>query len=437
MKLQKVPLQTLFQDQFHGQPTPIQETVYSPLMDGQSVVMASPTGTGKTLAYLWPILDRMEANQTLQTLILSPNQELVAQLLTVVRQWGAPLNIRAQGLMGGANLQRQIENLKEKPEIIVATPGRLLEVLDLSRKLKLHQVTTLVYDEADSLWTDERQDVLIGLQKRLMRDVQVVWASATVDDQLIRKARALKPDLALITLKQGQGHSDHHLLISPNRKKLAQLKRLAQVSGMKALVFFDRIDSLVMMESKLQFEGIPTLALHGRLSQVQRQNALRLFNQGKATYLLTTDVGSRGLDIPELPYVIHYDLARQVETYLHRSGRTGRNGQEGRVISLVNEQEGRDLTRLLEKETIQLHHSRLYNRALVPWSEPTPEEPSVLDSNEGGLTGAKRTGVKQSSPPSSARRTDSESKTAAKARKHKQRLRNRMNKGKPKRLTRE
>lgn len=366
-------LQEVWQQQGFGLPTAIQQTLYEPMCQGQSFVAISPTGTGKTLAYALPILTRIQSNRQLQAVIVAPSQELGKQIGTVIQQWATPLDVNVQLLLGGANFKRQQEALKEKPEILVVTPGRFAEHITKTRKLKLHTVQTVVFDEADYLLNQEDAKAVQQLQKHFLRDTQYVWVSATYGESL-QQLVAQGINLYQIDNAVESSTVSHYYLITHNRQKVDQLKRLAQIDGMQAIVFFEQINQVEEVAAKLLYQGIKVSVLHGQLSKQERELALRLFSQGDTVYLLTTDMAARGLDIPAIPYVIHYNRVDALDTYIHRSGRTGRMNQEGQVLSLVNEQEYRDLTALLGKNIPSLQERIVHTKQLVLPIEKSTKE---------------------------------------------------------------
>lgn len=349
-------LQDFWQGKGFDQPTAIQEKLVSEMIEGNSVIAISPTGTGKTLAYLLPILNKIEANQNLQAIILAPSQELAVQIADVAREWGKIVGIKTQAIIGGANIKRQIDRLKEKPELIVATPGRFQELQTKSNKLKVHTVTTIVFDEADYLLKDEHKNALNRIKQSLMRDVQLVYTSATMPEDILEELTQADDSLKLITVeKQAATDRVKHVYITVNnRDKVNELKRLSQVEDMRAMVFFEQIHQIEEVAAKLIFEKVPVVVLHSEASKMEREYAIRAFTNHDVKFLLTTDVASRGMDIDNVPYVIHYNSVDNIQTYLHRSGRTGRMNAEGSVISLLNQQEYRDLRDLLQAEDIQL-----------------------------------------------------------------------------------
>lgn len=419
----KTPLKELWEQKAFPAPTAIQNRVFEPLNKGESFIAISPTGTGKTLAYLLPILNKLEANKELQALVIAPSQELAKQIGTVAEEWAKPLGIKTQIILGGANFKRQQDALKDKPEIIIATPGRLLELASKSNKVKLHQVKTVVFDEADYIWHRDNRQAALDLQKKLMRDTNYVWFSATVSDEL--RQMMMESEGAIQLLHSDTDHQtlniDHHYLLTQNRQKLTQLKRLAQVEDMQALVFFEQVNELESVASRLIHDDIKVGLLHGQLNKLERQTALKLFAEKKLTYLLTTDVASRGIDIANVPFVIHYNRVSDANTYLHRSGRTGRMGEYGQVISLVNEQEHRDLENILSEKQIELTERFVYAAQFVDATERNMLANELFEDEE--VVEVKR------SKAAPARNTSSAPQQAVKAKK-KNRKRDTKNKGK-------
>lgn len=419
----KTPLKELWEQKAFPAPTAIQNRVFEPLNKGESFIAISPTGTGKTLAYLLPILNKLEANKELQALVIAPSQELAKQIGTVAEEWAKPLGIKTQIILGGANFKRQQDALKDKPEMIIATPGRLLELASKSNKVKLHQVKTVVFDEADYIWHRDNRQAALDLQKKLMRDTNYVWFSATVSDEL--RQMMMESEGAIQLLHSDTDHQtlniEHHYLLTQNRQKLTQLKRLAQVEDMQALVFFEQVNELESVASRLIHDDIKVGLLHGQLNKLERQTALKLFAEKKLTYLLTTDVASRGIDIANVPFVIHYNRVSDANTYLHRSGRTGRMGEYGQVISLVNEQEHRDLENILSEKQIELTERFVYAAKFVDATERNMLANELFEDED--VVEVKR------SKAAPARNTISAPQQAVKAKK-KNRKRDTKNKGK-------
>lgn len=425
-----LPLKTMWEAQQFNTPTEVQELTFDPIMKGESFVAISPTGTGKTLAYLIPLLNSMTANNQLQALIIAPSQELAKQISTVAKEWATPLGIKTQLIIGGANFKRQQEAMKDRPELIIATPGRLLELAQKTKKVKFHTVKTVVFDEADYVWHEDNRKAALDLQASLLRDTQYMWFSATFSGELQAMMDASPREIRLIQTEADHKslNIDHHYVVTNNRQKLAQLKKLANVDGMQALVFFEQVNELQSVASRLQFDGTPIASLHGKLNKLERQRALQQFSQGKLTYLLTTDVASRGLDIPDLPFIIHFNRIADARIYLHRSGRTGRMGKYGQVISLVNEQELRDLEHILKPKNIELTERFIYARELVGAAERQVNRELEEDGWEE-VTPRPKSAEKTSSKPVARKEEKAQAPAPVKAKK-KNRNRQSKNKGK-------
>lgn len=405
-------------------PTPIQESVYQPLLQGEDVIGLSPTGTGKTLAYALPLLEKTQPSQELQLIVLAPSQELAVQVGRVLEEWGNLKELRVQTIIGGANLRRQIEKLKEKPEVVVGTPGRLLELAD-QKKLKLHQVQTAVLDEADYLLQPEHLDTLRELIRKLPGQRQLAFFSATASSELEQVGRWFNTNPENFDASaEGNLHdqTEHGYLLVDNRRRADALRRLGNVEGMQALVFVNSTQELDFLAEKMQFEGIPVRMLHSEYGKGQRQHALEEFRKGEAVFLLTTDLSARGIDIPDLPYVIHYDLPLTAEIYLHRSGRTGRMGKKGRVLSLVTDRNRREVRKFIPDPDAfkqwYLHSGRLVDE--LP--ERNEEEEARRKQPTAKMKGnhlEERTTRKRKSPTAPDEKTKTKKKNRAKKQKNK------------------
>ena len=268
-------------------------------------------------------------------------------------------------LAGGANVKRQIENLKKKPELVVGTPGRLTELAN-QRKLKLHQVQTLVLDEADYLLAQEHLEQTRSFIKKCPSQRQMICFSATKNEILesIHQWINMTPKWVENEKKiAGNANVKHVYIESPVRKKDELLRKFANMKEYQALVFINSLANAGILAEKLQYHNIPCALLTSQENQINRKAAIQAFKKGEIPILLTTDVAARGLDIEDLPVVIHYDLPENKEVYTHRSGRTGRMGKDGLVISFVTEKEVRDLKKLIpadaKLEAFQVHSSQL------------------------------------------------------------------------------
>lgn len=398
-------LQEKWQSAGFGQATDIQTETFQPMYDAQSVIASAPTGSGKTLAYLLPVLSRMVAereasqgqyNGGLKLIVLVPSQELASQVGDVVQAWARAVDFKAMKIIGGANVKRQIEKIRERPDIVVGTSGRMIELID-QRKLKVHEVDTIIIDEADALLDEEHIGQTKQFVKKLPGRAQVALFSATVPDTLAGLASDLlaEPVVELAAEKIGPAfekqRQDGYINV-PVRKRDDMLRRLAQVEGMQALVFVRTVAEIEQLQQKLQFNHIQTAYLHSKMAAQNRQQAIAKFTKGEYTYLFTTDVAARGLDIEDLPLVIQYDLPATPEQYTHRAGRTGRMGKEGIVLTFVNDRSLRDLKKQVGDD-IQLTAFYTYGGQLtdqVPSASQNDEDqPLLQEEKEGAAVKAK------------------------------------------------
>lgn len=330
-------------------PTAIQDTTIPLLIEGKDVIAESPTGTGKTLAYLLPLLNRIDpALPSLQVVVLASSQELVMQVYQEFQKWSEGSGIRGTSIIGGANMKRQLEKLKKRPQVIFATPGRLLELIK-QKKVKMHEVKTIVLDEADQLLVAEHRGSVQNIVKSTLQDRQVVLFSATLKPETEQLGKELTKDAEVVRVekdeKASEGKVEHFYFICEQRDKIKLLEKIARLPEIKVLAFINDISEVSVAAAKLNFKELSVGLLHSELSKMEREKALREFRSGKLNMLIATDVAARGLDIPGVTHVVNIDLPRDITQYVHRAGRTARMGASGMVLSLVTEREERDIKR--------------------------------------------------------------------------------------------
>jgi superfamily II DNA/RNA helicase len=350
--------------------TSVQTTAIPLIIEGKDVVGESPTGTGKTLAYLLPVLNKVDPKmQNTQAVILASSQELVMQILAEIQKWGEGSGIKSASLIGGANLKRQIDKLKKSPHIIVGTPGRTNELIK-QKKLKMHKVHTVVLDEGDQLLTPEHNETVKSIVKSTLADQrQLLLFSATLPETVEKSIKRLAKDPEIINVKKDEtidaAKVEHIYFLSEQRDKIKVLEKIARLDGTKSLVFIKDIANLTIAAEKLKFKDIHVGQLHSDLDKQDRQRYLNKFRDGNSEMLLVTEVAARGLDIKGVTHVVHYDFPREQDQYVHRSGRTGRFGAEGTVISIVNEREERDLKRFCKALNITPVQKEFYGGKIV------------------------------------------------------------------------
>lgn len=339
-------------------PTPIQQQAIPKILVGTDILGVAPTGTGKTLAYLLPILMQLDKERReAQAVVLAPTYELAMQITTEARDLSqkADLGIRVQGLIGGANIARQIDKLKEKPQLVVGSAGRILE-LARKGKLKLTGVRFLVLDEFDRLLDDQNDMMTADVVKLLPQDRQALMFSATDPKKERERASFLgHPERIEIEQSAEEIAACHHYFVTvPFREKIERVRKLTRSLPIeRGLVFINRTFAAEQTLAKLRYEGIRAESLLGKDAKQSRQSAIAAIKGGRAQLLLSTDLAARGLDIPAVDYVINLDFPESAQVYQHRAGRTARAGHQGAVITLIDFKEAVKLEQLGKKLGIE------------------------------------------------------------------------------------
>jgi superfamily II DNA/RNA helicase len=319
------------------QPTPVQVAAVPVLLAGQDAILQSGTGTGKTLAYLLPLLQRVRAEAAFTVVVLAPSPELAMQILRVVDLVKGP-GVPSCALVGGGNTERQKEKLKQHPRVIVGTPGRVCEMI-FARKLKTAAISALVLDETDALLSEKNERDLREIASRPEFTAQVIFASATIGPRAATLATDLM-DPGHAHIASGPGPlsptiSHHFMAFEAQRKEVWLLKLLEKAKAKRAIVFVNKLSNVAHLYRFLNERNVPSVAISRERSKRDREESMRFLRGGVVRVLIATDTAARGLDVPDLDWVIHYDVARDEETYVHRAGRTGRNGRAGTSVMIV------------------------------------------------------------------------------------------------------
>ncbi|PGZ97492.1 RNA helicase [Bacillus pseudomycoides] len=356
--------------------TEIQKQAIPTILEGQDVIAESPTGTGKTLAYVLPLLHKInpEVKQP-QVVILAPTRELVMQIHEEVQKFTAGTEISGASLIGGADIKRQVEKLKKHPRVIVGSPGRILELIRM-KKLKMHEVKTIVFDEFDQIVKQKMIDAVSDVIKSTMRDRQVVFFSATMtkDAEEVARDFAVEPQFVRIKRTDTKSLVEHTYIVCERREKNEYIRRIMHTGGVKAVAFLNDPFRLDEIAEKLKFRKMKAAALHAEANKQEREATMRAFRQGKVEILLATDIAARGLDIDDLTHVIHLELPDTLDQYIHRSGRTGRMGREGTVVSLVTPQEEKKLLQFAKKLGIQFNKKEVFKGSFVESKPKVPKK---------------------------------------------------------------
>jgi len=364
-------------------PALIQSKVYSSIIEGKNLVGIAPTGSGKTLAYLLPLINKLEAGKASQVLVLTSSQELAMQVVEVARKWLTGSGMKVQALIGGANVKRQQEALKKKPELLIGTPGRVLELIT-AKKIKAPNIKTLVFDEVDQLIQGQSLQLIQKILKASDNEAQHLYFSATAD-AVLAELQQFESDLLVVDVSaedDSQGEVQHFYLETTDRKKVDQLRRMLNMPAFWGMIFFNQLNDMGNAEEKLLFHHLPVVSLASDQSKISRKSAIEQFKKHQALGLLTTDLASRGLDIEALPFVINADVPLSEESYLHRAGRVGRMGNSGIVISLVTPQEKSDLTKIAKKLDLKLKPIYLFGGELLTEEPEKQSDPKKKKSKK-------------------------------------------------------
>ena len=339
--------------------TDIQKEAFEPISQNKNVLGVSPTGTGKTLAYLFPSLLNVKPKKSQQLLILAPNTELAGQIFEVTKEWAEPIGFTAQLFLSGSSQKRQIERLKKGPEILVGTPGRVFELVKL-KKIKMMSVDTIILDEFDQLLSDSQYHFVENIINRVPRDHQMIYMSAT---NKITHSSLVENTTIIDLSDQKLDNISHYYITVDRRERVDLLRKFSNIPEFRGLVFFNSLSDLGGTEERLQYNNASAISLASDVNVKFRKVILEKFKNHEISLLLATDLVARGIDINNLEYVINFDIARDKETYTHRSGRTGRMGRVGTVITLVTHKEDlKKLKKYADVAEVYLKNQEIYKK---------------------------------------------------------------------------
>ncbi len=395
-------------------PTAVQQKIMPLVAEGKNLMFQSETGTGKTFAYLLPILQRLceksQNSNSVRILIASPTYELASQIKAQVRLVS---DVKCALCIGGAPISRQVELLKEKPQIVIGGPARLLELIHL-KKLKADAVETLVLDEADRLLSPELRNDTEGLLERLPRRVQLIGNSATVSDytrKVLQSARDAidRAASANNSTKETEASGSesgtiefvtmptedvlrkritHIAIFAERRDKIDTLRSFINAEKpKKLLVFTAKSDQIENIASKLRYRKLECEALSAKIGKQERKAAIDRFRSGKVAILVTTDLASRGLDIPDVTHVVQMDLPQTQDFFIHRAGRTARAGKTGMNCVIGDAFELENFAKLEKKLKIKVYPKILYKGKLLA-PRPDAEGNDVGDEADGDNNGS-------------------------------------------------
>lgn len=326
-------------------PTEIQNKSIPVLLKNKDLIAQSATGTGKTLAYLLPIFEKVKISQKMiQVIIMAPTHELVIQIQRQIERLAlnSTYPVKSTPLIGNANIIRQIEKLKTKPQIVVGTPGRILELIQ-KNKIPARSVHTVVIDEADRLMDKNNDKAVLDIIHSTSKTRQLILFSATITLYTIDKAKALMTEPEIIKSDgpaKITGSVEHMFFIAEQRDKIETLRKLIRlIEPAKALVFLNKNDQIDNLIFKLKHHGFKAESIHGSDKSIDRKKIMNDFKTGKINIMIASDIAARGLQMDGVTHVFNMDLSEDPKDYLHRVGRTGRNGTDGTALSIVTEKE--------------------------------------------------------------------------------------------------
>ncbi|MCI1893451.1 MAG: DEAD/DEAH box helicase [Lactobacillus sp.] len=368
--------------------TPIQEQTIPLVLQGKDVIGQAQTGTGKTAAFGLPILQAMDlSDRFVQALVISPTRELAVQTQEELYRLGSDKHIKVQAVYGGADIRRQIRGLADHPQIVVGTPGRLLDHIN-RHTLKLANLKTLVLDEADEMLDMGFIEDIEKIVEQAPEGRQTLLFSATMPQQIMKLANKFMHEPVTVKIKSKELTADtveQYYVRAKDYEKFDIMTRLFDVQSPELTLIFGRTKRRVdELTRGLKARGYRAEGIHGDLTQQKRMSVLRQFKAGELDFLVATDVAARGLDISGVTHVYNYDIPQDPDSYVHRIGRTGRAGKKGVSVTLVTPNE------------VEYLHSieDLTKKRMLPLKPPTEKEAFIgqvstgLETIKGQMTDA-------------------------------------------------
>jgi len=352
-------------------PTRIQTEMIPPILAGRDVIGQSETGTDKTPDYLLPLFQKIDTDKaSMQAIILAPTHELSMQIFRQVQLLADKSGYPATStvIIGDVNILRQIEKLKDRPHIIIGSSGRILELIQ-KRKINAQTVKTIVLDEADRLLEDNNRSSVGGIIKSTQKDRQLLLVSATITSDALAKAGEWTKDPVVVAVQDKPAipaEIAHVYFLADSRDKIEVLRKLsASLNLSRILVFINTSAAIEATVSKLAHHGIAVAGLHGSAVKFDRQASMEAFRAGRAQILIASDLAARGLDIPGVECVVSLELPENPQDYLHRAGRTGRAGQKGLSVLIVDKQEAKQIAGLQKKLQIRIESKAMAHGEIV------------------------------------------------------------------------
>jgi superfamily II DNA/RNA helicase len=353
------------------EPTDIQSSTIPLALENKDIIGESQTGSGKTLAYLLPIFEKINTTKReAQALILAPTHELAMQIDREIQllSENSGMQVTSTPIIGEVNVERQIVKLREKPHIITGSTGRILELIK-RKKINAQTIKTIVVDEGDKLLDVNNLSSVKDVIKTTMRDRQLMVFSATIDEKTLNTAKSLMKEPEVIKIqvvKDINPNITHMFFMAEQRDKIEVLRKLlASINSQRAIVFINKSDEIQLTASKLQYHKVNAYPIYGNASKEERKKAIEGFRTGKVNVLIASDLAARGLDIDDVTHIFNLDLPEDSNEYLHRSGRTGRMGKPGTVISIVTSREMSMIKKYEKDFNIHIEPKDMYKGEII------------------------------------------------------------------------
>lgn len=327
------------------EPTKVQSLTIEKIRENKDLLVNSETGSGKTLAYLLPMFEKIDTTmRETQVLVLAPTHELVMQIANQSKLLAenSNMDVTTFAIIGEVNIQKQIKNIKAmKPHIVVGTAGRLLDLIQ-QKKLRVHDVKTIILDEVDSLVSGKGEGIVEKIIKTTLRDRQLLGFTASLDEKSESFCDYMMKDMEIIKATDQSAinpNINHMYIYGDRREKFTILRKaLSSAKAKRAIVFVNDEDSIEVINEKLNYHNYKAVCISGKMSKEDRKNAMTSFRSGKAAILVSSDLSARGLDIPDVSHIFNLDFPPSKNEYLHRCGRSARGNKKGIAISIVTNQ---------------------------------------------------------------------------------------------------
>ena len=327
------------------EPTKVQSLTIEKIIENKDLLVNSETGSGKTLAYLLPMFEKIDTTKRdTQVLVLAPTHELVMQISNEAKLLAenSGIDVTTFAVIGEVNIQKQIKNIKSiKPHIVVGAAGRLLDLIQ-QRKLKVHEVKTIILDEVDSLVSSKGEAIVEKIIKTTLRDRQLLGFTASLDNKAESFCDYMMKEMEVIKANDESvinPNINHMYIYGERREKFTILRKaLSSAKAKRAIVFVNDEDSIEVINEKLNYHKYKSVCISRKMTKEDRKNAMTSFRNGKANILVSSDLSARGLDIPDVSHIFNLDFPGSKNEYLHRCGRSARGKNKGTAISIVTNQ---------------------------------------------------------------------------------------------------